>query len=99
MVPGAFLTTLISSASSDEHYPPFGGFFRRVIFNNTHMIDIITTLSKKIDDESVSTWRFVKTPEGFCALGGNYKLISFRNEFAMKKSIKWFASKGYKAAA
>ena len=63
------------------------------------MINIIETLSKKIDSDSTSTWRFVETPEGFCALGGNYKLISFRNEYAMKKSIKWFASKGYKSAA
>ena len=63
------------------------------------MINVITTLTKKIDDDSSSTWRFVETPEGYCALGGNYKLISFRNEYAMKKSIKWFASKGYKSVA
>ena len=59
-------------------------------------MNIITTLVKPIDSDSTSTWRFVETPEGFCAIGGNYKIISFRNEYAMKKSIKWFTAKGYK---
>ena len=58
---------------------------------------IVHTLTKKLDDRT-STWRFVQTPEGYCAIGGNYKLISFRNEAAMKKSIAWFASKGFATA-
>ena len=62
-------------------------------------MNIVTTLSKKIDSDSTSTWRFIETPDGYCAIGGNYKLISFRNEYSMKKSIKWFTSKGYKTVA
>ena len=62
-------------------------------------MNVLTTLTKAIDSDSTSTWRFVETPEGFCAIGGNYKIISFRNEYAMRKSIKWFTNKGYKQAA
>ena len=61
-------------------------------------MEVITTLTKQLDDRT-STWRFVKFPEGYCAIGGNYKLVSYRSEAAMKKSIAWFASKGFTAAA
>lgn len=86
------------SLKTCDTLPPFGGIFRRV--NTTQIqMNIVTTLSKKIDSESTSTWRFIETPDGYCAIGGNYKLISFRNEYSMKKSIKWFTSKGYKTVA
>ena len=61
-------------------------------------MQIITTLSKQLDDR-VSTWRFVKFPEGYCAIGGNYKIVSYRSEAAMKKSLAWFQSKGFKSVA
>ena len=60
-------------------------------------MEVIATLTKKLEDRN-STWRFVKTPEGYCAIGGNYKLVSYRSEAAMKKSLAWFQSKGFAAA-
>ena len=39
------------------------------------------------------------TDEGFCSVGGNYKLLQYRTKAAMDKSIAWYASKGYKAVA
>ena len=57
-------------------------------------MNIVHTLSKKLEDRT-SIWRFVEVDGKFCAIGGNYKLISYRSEAAMKKSIAWFASKGY----
>ena len=62
-------------------------------------ITIITTISKQMEEGRTSTWRFIRTPEGFCAMGGNYKLLPYRDEAAMKKSLKWFESKGYKPVA
>ena len=58
---------------------------------------VIATLTKQIEDRT-STWRFVETPEGFCAVGGNYKLISYRSKAAMNKSYKWFVGNGYTRA-
>ena len=57
---------------------------------------IIATLTKTMDEGRVSTWRFVQLPEGLCAIGGNYKLLQYRDESAMKRSRAWFESKGYK---
>lgn len=57
-------------------------------------MNVLLTLSKQIDDRT-STWRFIQTPDGYCAIAGNYKLLSYRNQFGMQKSIKWFKSKGY----
>ena len=59
-------------------------------------MQVLATLTKQIGDRT-STWRFVETPEGFCAIGGNYKLVSYRSKDAMKKSYKWFQSNGYAA--
>ena len=56
---------------------------------------IIATLTKTMDEGRVSTWRFIQMPEGFCAVGGNYKLLQYRDEAGMKKSLAWFQSKGY----
>ena len=58
---------------------------------------VLATLTKQIEDRT-STWRFIETPEGFCAIGGNYKLVSYRNKAAMRKSYAWFKSNGYTAA-
>ena len=56
---------------------------------------IIQTLTKQLEDRK-ATWRFVQTPDGdYCSIGGNYKIISYRSEAAMKKSIAWFLSKGF----
>ena len=63
------------------------------------MFNVITTMSKTMDDGRVSTWRFIQTDEGFCSVGGNYKLLQYRTKAAMDKSIAWYASKGYKAVA
>ena len=59
---------------------------------------VITTLSKNIEGRQ-STWRFVQMPEGFCAIGGNYKLLQYRDESAMNRSKEWFLSKGYSVVA
>ena len=58
---------------------------------------LIKTLTKKIDDRT-STWRFVEVEEGYCAIGGNYKLVQYRSKPAMNKSINWFIDKGYEVA-
>jgi len=63
------------------------------------MFTIHQTMSKTMEGGRVSTWRFVQTDEGFCAIGGNYKLLQYRTESAMRKSIEWYASKGYKPVA
>ena len=63
------------------------------------MFIIHSTMSKTMEGGRVSTWRFVQTDEGFCAIGGNYKLLQYRTESAMRKSIEWYASKGYKPVA
>lgn len=63
------------------------------------MFNVIATMSKTMDDGRVSTWRFIQTDEGFCSVGGNYKLLQYRNKAAMDKSIAWYASKGYTAVA
>ena len=78
------------------HSPSIEGVIRRVLYIHTQM-EIITTLTKQIDDRK-STWRFVKTPEGYCAIGGNYKLVSYRSKSAMDRSIKWFTDKGFTIA-
>ena len=78
---------------SDLLTPLSRGFFFVQSIHATIM-NIVHTLSKKLDDR-ISTWRFVEVEGKFCAIGGNYKLISYRSEAAMKKSIAWFASKGY----
>ena len=55
------------------------------------------TLTKTMDDGRVSTWRFIEVAEGYCSIGGNYKLLQYRSKSAMDKSIKWYLDKGYKA--
>ena len=55
---------------------------------------LLFTLTKDVTDRT-SNWRFIQTPEGYCAIGGNYKLVSFRSEAAMNKSKNWFMSKGF----
>lgn len=57
-------------------------------------MQVLKTLTKKIEDRQ-STWRFVQVPEGYCAIGGNYKLVQYRSKSAMERSIKWFTDKGY----
>ena len=59
------------------------------------MFNVIQTLTKTMDDGRVSTWRFIQTTEGYCSVGGNYKLLQYRDKAAMEKSIKWYLSKGY----
>ena len=59
------------------------------------MFTVIQTVQKTMDDGRVSTWRFIQTTEGFCSVGGNYKLLQYRDKAAMEKSIKWYLSKGY----
>ena len=59
------------------------------------MFNIISTLSKTMDDGRVSTWRFIQTDEGYCSVGGNYKLLQYRNQAGLEKSKKWFLEKGY----
>jgi len=61
-------------------------------------MQLLFTLSKKMDDGRVSNWRFVKTDDGFCSIGGNYKLLQYKSEFGMNKSKDWFMSKGYAIA-
>ena len=57
-------------------------------------MEVLATLTKTIDGR-VSTWRFCKMAEGLCAIGGNYKLVQYRNEWSMNKSKQWFLDKGY----
>lgn len=59
------------------------------------MFTVHMTLTKVMDEGRQSTWRFVQTDEGYCAIGGNYKLIQYRDRVSMDKSIKWYLSKGY----
>ena len=61
-------------------------------------MNVVQTLTKQLDDR-VATWRFVEVDGQYCAIGGNYKLVSYRSEAAMKRSIAWFNSKGFTAAA
>ena len=63
------------------------------------MFSVISTLSKTMDDGRVSTWRFIQTDEGYCSVGGNYKLLQYRSKAAMDKSIAWYVSKGYTPVA
>ena len=57
-------------------------------------MEVLFTLTKNIDGRT-SNWRFVKVDDGYCAIGGNYKLIQYRNESGMEKSKKWFMEKGF----
>ena len=57
-------------------------------------MEVLCTLTKSIDGRT-SNWRFVKTAEGLCAIGGNYKLVQYRSEYSMNKSKQWFLDKGY----
>ena len=59
------------------------------------MFNIIATATKTMEGGRVSTWRFIQTDEGYCAVGGNYKLLQYRDESAMRKSLTWYKSKGY----
>ena len=59
------------------------------------MFTVLQTLTKTMDDGRVSTWRFIQTTEGYCSVGGNYKLHQYSDKAAMEKSIKWYLSKGY----
>ena len=60
-------------------------------------MQVLFTLSKQLEDRK-STWRFIKVDEGYAAVGGNYKLVSYRSESAMQKSKQWFIDKGYAVA-
>ena len=62
-------------------------------------MQLMFTMTKKMDDGRTSNWRFLKVDEGYCAVGGNYKLLQYRSEFGMNKSRDWFASKGYTLVA
>ena len=42
-------------------------------------MEVLFTLTKTIDGR-VSNWRFVKVDDGYCAIGGNYKLLQYRNQ-------------------
>ena len=57
-------------------------------------MQVLFTLTKQIEDRK-STWRFIKVDEGYAAIGGNYKLVSYRSKGAMEKSKKWFMDKGF----
>ncbi len=59
------------------------------------MFQVLTTLTKTMEDGRVSTWRFIQTTEGYCSVGGNYKLLQYRDKASMEKSVKWYLSKGY----
>ena len=60
-------------------------------------MEVLFTLTKQIDGRT-SNWRFIKVDEGFAAIGGNYKLVQYRSEWAMNKSKTWFMDKGYALA-
>ena len=60
-------------------------------------MEVLFTLTKQIDGRT-SNWRFIKVDEGFAAIGGNYKLVQYRSEWAMNKSKTWFMDKGYTLA-
>ena len=57
-------------------------------------MEVLFTLTKNIDGRT-SNWRFVKVDDGYCAIGGNYKLLQYRDERGMEKSKKWFMEKGF----
>ena len=57
-------------------------------------MEVLFTLTKTIDGR-VSNWRFIKVDEGYAAIGGNYKLLQYRNQAGLEKSKKWFLEKGY----
>jgi hypothetical protein len=57
-------------------------------------METLFTLTKNIDGRT-SNWRFVKVDGGYCAIGGNYKLLQYRNEAGLQKSKAWFMEKGY----
>ena len=57
-------------------------------------MEVLFTLTKNIDGRT-SNWRFVKVDDGYCAIGGNYKLLQYRNQAGLEKSKKWFLEKGY----
>lgn len=59
---------------------------------------LLFTLTKSMSDGRTSNWRFIQTPDGLCSVGGNYKLLQYRNEAGMTKSRDWFISKGYAIA-
>ena len=60
-------------------------------------MEVLFTLTKQIDGRT-SNWRFIKVDEGYAAIGGNYKLVQYRSEWAMNKSKTWFMDKGYALA-
>ena len=53
------------------------------------------TMTKHLPDGRMSNWRFIQTPDGLCALGGNAKILQYRNRVGMTKSVNWFKSKGF----
>ena len=75
--------------------PPYRGVFSACKYTRNTNMKVLFTLSKQMDDDRTSIWRFVQTDEGFWAIAGNYKLLSYRNKFGMDRSKKWFMSKGY----
>ena len=79
----------------DNHSPVITGVFPRVHLQEKHMFQVLSTLTKTMEDGRVSTWRFIQTTEGFCSVGGNYKLLQYRDKASMEKSVKWYLSKGY----
>ena len=81
-----------------EHHSPLSRGLLDVLTIYFSIMTIIQTLTKQLEDRK-ATWRFVQTPDGtYCSIGGNYKIISYRSEAAMKKSINWFLSKGFAVA-
>lgn len=87
----------ITRTTVDPRLTRYRGFFSTCQINLSNNMEVIATLTKKLDDRT-STWRFVKTPEGYCAIGGNYKLVSYRSQAAMEKSKQWFLAKGFTLA-
>ena len=53
------------------------------------------TMTKQLPDGRASNWRFIDTPDGLCALGGNKKVLTYRNRVGLDKSVAWFKTKGY----
>lgn len=56
-------------------------------------------MTKQLPDGRDSNWRFIQTNDGLCSIGGNYKILQYRNRAGMDKSIAWFKSIGYSVAA
>ena len=71
-------------------------FFTCVIYFVSNL-ELLFTLTKEIDGRK-SNWRFVKNDDGLCAIGGNYKLLQYRNTAGMNKSRDWFLAHGYAIA-